>query len=184
MDSYDRLEVSGMDVNIILQTATHHAAISNYLQSFDEQTARFFAPHPSDLTSIHLFYEDPLNRGWCAIDEVSGMLKGYAILREGVVLNDQDRLKAYGFRLDNRIDASYAPSVASASKGTGLAEAMWKHILEDALQQGRRRIFLWGGVKAENVRAVRFYQKLGFIPIGNFFHEGDNLDMVYLARVD
>jgi GNAT superfamily N-acetyltransferase len=173
-----------MDVNICLQTVAHHTAISKYLQSLDEQTARFFAPHPSDLTSIQSFYEDPLNRGWCAVDEVSGMLKGYAILREGVIHNDQDRLKACGFRLDNRIDASYAPSVASASKGTGLAEGMWKHILEDALQQGRRRIFLWGGVKIENVRAVRFYHKLGFIPVGNFFHEGENLDMVYLARVD
>jgi ribosomal protein S18 acetylase RimI-like enzyme len=173
-----------MDINICLQTAAHHIAISKFLQSFDEQTARFFAPHLSDLTSIHLFYEDPLNRGWCAVDEVSGMLKGYAILREGVILNDQNRLKAYGFRLDSRIDASYAPSVVSASKGTGLAEAMWKHVLKDALLHGRRRIFLWGGVKVENVRAVRFYQKLGFIPIGIFFHEGDNLDMVYLARVD
>jgi len=184
MDSYDRLDVSSMDIDIFLQTAAHHAAISRYLQSFDEQTARFFAPHPSDLTTIQSFYEHPLNRGWCAEDEVSGSLVGYAILRKGVIQNDQDRLKAYGFRLDNRIDASYAPSVASASKGTGLAEAMWEHILDDALQQGRRRIFLWGGVKVENIRAVRFYRKLGFIPIGNFFHEGDNLDMVYLARVD
>jgi ribosomal protein S18 acetylase RimI-like enzyme len=173
-----------MDVNICLQTATHHTSIMKYLQSFDEQNARFFAPHSTDLTTIQSFYEDPLNRGWCAVDEVSGMLKGYSILRKGVIQNDQDRLKAFGFKLDNRIDASYAPSVASASKGTGLAEAMWKHILDDALQQGRRRIFLWGGVKVENERAVRFYHKLGFIPVGNFFHEGENLDMVYLARVD
>ena len=90
-------------------------------------SSRFFAPHPSDLTSIQSFYDDPLNRGWCALDEI------------------------------------------------------WSRVLQDAINQGRRRIFLWGGVKAENQRAIKFYERHGFIRLGTFLHEGENLDMVYLV---
>lgn len=170
-----------MDVNICLQTAAHHTAISAYLHSFDEQTARFFAPHPSDLTSIQAFYEDPLHRGWCAEDDASGSLVGYTILRLDITTHDRERMKGYGFRPDHRIDASFAPSVSAASRGTGLADALWSRVLRDAKDQGRRRIFLWGGVKAENQRAIRFYERHGFIRIGVFQHEGENVDMVYLV---
>jgi ribosomal protein S18 acetylase RimI-like enzyme len=170
-----------MDVNICLQTVAHHAAISKYLQSFDEQTARFFAPHPSDLQSIQSFYEDPLNRGWCALDDISGSLMGYAILRIDITIHDRVRIEGYGFMPDSRIDASFAPSVAAGSRGTGLADEIWSRVLQDAIDQGRRRIFLWGGVKAENLRAIRFYERLGFIRIGTFLHEGENMDMVYLV---
>jgi ribosomal protein S18 acetylase RimI-like enzyme len=170
-----------MNVNIFLQTATHHTAIMKYLQSFDEQTARFFAPHHSELTSIQSFYEDPLNRGWCALDEVLGSLVGYAILRVDITKHDRARIEGYGFLPDSRIDASFAPSVAAGSRGTGLADEIWSRVLQDAIDQGRRRIFLWGGVKAENLRAIRFYERLGFIRIGTFLHEGENMDMVYLV---
>lgn len=170
-----------MDVNICLQTATLHTAISSYLHAFDEQTARFFAPHPSDLRSIQAFYEDPLHRGWCAVDEASGSLAGYAILRIDITMHDRERMAGYGFRLDSRIDASFAPSVAAVARGTGLADALWLQVLQDAVAHGRRRIFLWGGVKAENQRAIRFYERIGFIRIGNFHHEGENIDMVYLV---
>ncbi|MGB4772642.1 MAG: GNAT family N-acetyltransferase [Chitinophagaceae bacterium] len=170
-----------MGVNICLQTVDHHTAIIEYLQSFDEQTARFFAPHPSDLPSIQSFYEDPLNRGWCAFDEVSGSLVGYAILRLDITIHDRARMEGYGFVSDSRIDASFAPSVAAGSRGTGLANEIWSRVLQYAIEQGRRRIFLWGGVKTENLRAIRYYERLGFIRIGRFLHEGENLDMVYLV---
>lgn len=170
-----------MDVNICLQTATLHTAISSYLHAFDEQTARFFAPHPSDPGSIQAFYTDPQHRGWCAVDEASGSLAGYAILRLDITFHDRDRMAGYGFRLDSRIDASFAPSVAAVARGTGLADALWRQVLRDAVDHGRRRIFLWGGVKAENQRAIRFYERLGFVRIGRFHHEGENIDMVYLV---
>ena len=164
-----------------LLTAEDFPMVLSYLQAFDAQTARFFAPHPSDLRSIQAFYEDPLHRGWCAVDEASGSLAGYAILRLDITMHDRQRMAGYVFRLDSRIDASFAPSVAKAARGTGLAAALWSHVLRNAREHGRRRIFLWGGVKAENQRAIRFYERLGFIRIGEFQHEGGNIDMVYLV---
>ena len=164
-----------------LLTAEDFPMVLSYLQAFDAQTARFFAPHPSDLRSIQAFYEDPLHRGWCAVDEASGSLTGYAILRLDITMHDRERMAGYGFRLDSRIDASFAPSVAMVARGTGLADALWLRVLQDAMDHGRRRIFLWGGVKMENQRAMRFYERLGFIRIGDFHHEGENIDMVYLV---
>lgn len=33
---------------------------------------------------------------------------------------------------------------------------------------GRTRIILWGGVRADNPRAIRYYEKNGFQPVGLF----------------
>lgn len=164
-----------------LLTAEDFPMLMGYLHAFDAQTARFFAPHPADMDVIRTFYGDPMHRGWCAVDEASGSLQGYAILRLDITMNDRERMARYGFTLDSRIDASFAPSVAAAERGTGLAEKLWLRVLADAREQGRRRIFLWGGVKAENHRAIRFYERAGFIRIGEFHHEGGNMDMVYLV---
>lgn len=182
MDSYDGLSRRNLiTVMTRLFTVEDHLKLFHYLHSFDEQSARFFAPHPSDLTSIQTFYEDPLHRGWCAVDNISGSLVGYAILRLDIPTHDRERMAGYGFRPDSRIDASFAPSVAAESRGTGLADELWSRVLRDAFEHGRRRIFLWGGVKAENHRAIRFYERHGFIRIGVFYHEGENVDMVYLV---
>jgi ribosomal protein S18 acetylase RimI-like enzyme len=164
-----------------LFTVEDHLKLFHYLHSFDEQNARFFAPHSSDLISIQTFYQDPLHRGWCGVDDTSVSLVGYAILRLDIPAHDRERMAGYGFRPDSRIDASFAPSVAVAYRGTGLADELWFRVLRDAKDYGRRRIFLWGGVKAENLRAIRFYERLGFIRLGTFLYEGENLDMVYLV---
>lgn len=40
-------------------------------------------------------------------------------------------------------------------------------------------MLLWGGVQATNERAIRYYTRNGFEPVGRFWHNGkDNLDRV------
>ena len=46
-------------------------------------------------------------------------------------------------------------------------------------QIGRRRIVLWGGVRADNPRAVHFYRKMGFVEQGQFAtKDTNNYDML------
>ncbi|MEU2180061.1 GNAT family N-acetyltransferase [Streptomyces thermolilacinus] len=45
---------------------------------------------------------------------------------------------------------------------------------------GRNRIILWGGVLADNQRAIRFYEKQGFRTVGSFTGAdgAESLDMM------
>ena len=44
------------------------------------------------------------------------------------------------------------------------------------------RLFLWGGVQASNERAVNFYKRNGFVELGRFQYNGDNIDMMLLIK--
>ncbi|WSQ32844.1 GNAT family N-acetyltransferase (plasmid) [Streptomyces sp. NBC_01527] len=45
---------------------------------------------------------------------------------------------------------------------------------------GEKRIILWGGVLADNLRAIRYYEKQGFQSVGSFTDAGGAwaLDMI------
>jgi RimJ/RimL family protein N-acetyltransferase len=48
-------------------------------------------------------------------------------------------------------------------------------MVEIARLFGQGRIILWGGVHAENLRAIKYYEKLGFERVGSFT-TGDGID--------
>jgi diamine N-acetyltransferase len=55
---------------------------------------------------------------------------------------------------------------------------MNKYVETIAFDLGIRHLVLWGGVQAGNERAIRFYEKIGYRPMGRFFYEGrENFDM-------
>lgn len=159
-----------------------HLQLLAYLQELDADAQRFFSPHGNSPEALASFYLDPKNRGWCYVSPETGRIGAYAVLRCGGLEHDTVRMVGYGFKPDERIDASFAPSVATDFRGTGVAAQLWARVLEDAISLGSTRIFLWGGVKAENHRAINFYVRCGFLTVGRFIHEGDNIDMVYLVR--
>ncbi len=55
---------------------------------------------------------------------------------------------------------------------------MFEHIERDLKACGARKIVLWGGEQYTNEKAFRFYLKHGFQTLGEFEHNGRNLDMV------
>ena len=152
--------------------------IHEYLVSLSPESQRRFAPHGYGADEIRAFYQDPLNIAFAVKHQDS--LVGYAVLRMACLQSDAERLKSYGFTLDERIDASFAPSVADAWQGRGAAAMMMDRMLAYAKEHGKRRIFLWGGVQADNARAFSFYRKYGFTELGRFHHNGENIDMVKL----
>lgn len=57
-------------------------------------------------------------------------------------------------------------------------------VTEVARLLGRTRIILWGGVRADDPRAIRYYENNGFRSVG-FFEEADgsrSLDMMLELR--
>jgi len=91
---------------------------------------------------------------------------------------DRERYLSYGMELKHQSDCEFAPSVADAWQSCGIGNAMFQFILEELKKTDIQRIVLWGGVQADNEKAVNYYLKHGFKQIGQFTHNGENFDMV------
>jgi GNAT superfamily N-acetyltransferase len=57
--------------------------------------------------------------------------------------------------------------------------AMLNFILEYLRLNSIQRIILWGGVQADNEKAVQYYLKNHFPILGEFEYNGRNYDMMY-----
>lgn len=158
--------------------ATDWDALVDYLQSLSTDTKKRFGPHLFDKQSIVAFYADTTVTGYIAVDTIRARIIAYAITKTGYLTHDADRLSSYGLLLNSHTDATYAPSVADAWQGKGIAKQILDMILADLKQQSINRIILWGGVQADNNKAILFYRKNGFITLGAFNYNGLNYDMI------
>lgn len=69
--------------------------------------------------------------------------------------------------------------MADAWQGLGLGGKMLQFILGDLRTTTNvNRLILWGGVQADNFRAVKYYENNGFRVLGKFDYQGDNYDMM------
>ena len=154
--------------------------LHEYLQHLSDETKKRFGPHPFDKAAITSFYNSSrLHQGYIAVDPLSGQLTGYAIIKIGFLAHDSSRLQSYGLTLNQTTDCTFAPSIADAWQGCGLGNAMLQFIIADLQQHTNvNRIILWGGVQADNCRAIKYYENNGFKIAGRFSYKGDNLDMM------
>lgn len=152
----------------------------HYLQNLSSETRSRFGPHPFDKDSIAAFYNDSTDRiGYVAIDTETGDLIAYSIIKIGFLEHDRTRLESYGLTLENKHDCTFAPSVADAWQGCGIGSNLFHFIITDLKSKAINRIILWGGVQANNERAVVYYHKLGFKTLGQFQYNGENYDMSF-----
>ncbi len=93
-------------------------------------------------------------REWTARDEFTGM--------------------AGGFVQEDGIPMLVGMWVAPERRGSGLAEALARGVIEWARGLGAQRIVLW--VVIGNARAERFYDRLGFAPTGIEMEMRNGLD--------
>ncbi len=155
--------------------------LAGYLNHLSPESKKRFGPHPFDEQSItNLYHSSPFLTGFLAIDPATTFIEAYAVVKRGILEHDRSRLESYGLMLDDASDCTFAPSVSDAWQGKGLGTEMLQYILSDLQQVGIKRIFLWGGVQADNHQALRFYQKNGFEILGKFVHQGENFDLLYL----
>ena len=152
----------------------------HFLTNLSPETLSTFAPHAFDETTIRQLCKNTdtsdIHR-YLAINQSSRCV-AYALLKTGIIWHDADRLKQYGLNPAEHLYGTFAPCVAEAYYGSGLAQALFKEIEEEARGQQMNRLILWGGVQKTNSRAVRFYEKSGFRIVGEFQYHGQNLDMV------
>lgn len=155
-----------------------------YLNQLSPDSRKRFGPHTFDLHTLRKIYENANDYiGYIAVEENTEKIIAYAILKKGYLEHDSQRLNSHGIQPDHQTDCTYAPSVADQWQGRGIGTGLFKYILSDIEKMPFRRIILWGGVQADNERAVRYYQNNGFTILGEFQYNGNNFDMLYNLQV-
>ncbi|MEV4754348.1 GNAT family N-acetyltransferase [Micromonospora sp. NPDC049559] len=89
------------------------------------------------------------------------------------------RYAGYGIALDPERTVRFGPCVADAWQGRGLAAALLPPAWDAVRLLAHDRVVLFGGVRAANHRARRFYLRHGFVEVGGFTNgDGDGIDMM------
>ncbi|MFJ9036819.1 GNAT family N-acetyltransferase [Streptomyces sp. NPDC102406] len=81
---------------------------------------------------------------------------------------DLTRYQDAGIRLSEPTDCRFGATLADGIQGRGIGTLAFPFVSETARLLGKARIILWGGVRADNPRAIRYYEKNGFQPVGSF----------------
>lgn len=150
-----------------------------YFETLSEKSKKRFGPHPFTMEAIVNTFKDTANyKMFVAKDSENDTIIAYTVVKIGWVDFDKDRLHFYGLSLKPK-DATIAPSVADNWQGRGLGSKFFWYVI-DYLKTtiGITRLILWGGVQSNNEKAVRLYKRFDFKYLGEFEHNGMNMDMV------
>ncbi|OKK04970.1 hypothetical protein AMK26_14485 [Streptomyces sp. CB03234] len=102
------------------------------------------------------------------LEEVlSGRIVGLLECSLGLNPDDIARYRAAGIRL-TATDCRFGPTLADDYQGRGIGTQVFPLVADAARCFGKKRIILWGGVLADNPRAIRYYRKNGFQTVGSF----------------
>ena len=115
-----------------------------------------------------------------AAAKVIGLMEFSFDIPEG----DLQRYAHYGVALDPHYDCRFGPTLADDFQNQGLGSAIFPYVVDVARKFGKRRIVLWGGVLADNRRAIHFYEKHGFVPVGSFIAADGLRDNDMILSID
>jgi len=151
----------------------------HYFENLSIETKKRFGPHQFEKQPVIDFYDyQDIHRGYVACSVDTNEIVAYAIIKLGFLESDYNRFLSYGIKLDSKTDCEFAPSVADLWQSCGIGNKLFHFILEDLKRTDVKRIVLWGGVQADNEKAVNYYKKNNFKQLGQFTHNGENFDML------
>lgn len=86
----------------------------------------------------------------------------------------------YGITLDIDSTCRFGPTLSDEYQSKGLGSLIFPYITKVAKLLDMKYIILYGGVLADNLRAIKYYEKHGFKMVGKFYNEEgiENLDMI------
>ncbi|MFI1395417.1 GNAT family N-acetyltransferase [Streptomyces sp. NPDC020681] len=161
----------GSDVVVRPLTHTDAEGLAGFLDGLSAESRRFstFAGH--DLAAARELCDaiaryDKLR---LVLEVVpSGRIVGLLEFSLALPAADIERYQSAGIRLTETTDCRFGPTLADDYQGKGVATLVFPLVTEVARRLGKKRIILWGGVLADNARAIRYYEKNGFRPVGSF----------------
>lgn len=166
-------------------------ALTAFFLGLSEKSRSTYEPHPFDRQTAERLCasidNDVTIRFLCVLRDGAPDMEivGYMILSRDISAKDQARL---GDRLDRSVSACLAPVIADTYQSQSLGTRMARHVLDSARAIGLRQVVLMGGVLADNPRARRLYERMGFRYVGEFWTEQPirrlNYDMILDLQAD
>ncbi len=147
------------------------AVLGQYFLGLSENTRNLYGPHDFDQpTADRLCSEIDYTQTirMIAIHPEEGVI-GYFILDLAVREHQLQRYAGYGLALDPAACCQIAPSVADRWQNQGIGSPLMLHIFNISRRMGFQYVLLTEGVYAHNIRAVHYYQKMGFHQAGTFY---------------
>jgi len=161
-----------------------------YLEDLSEATERLFRPHALTMEAGRKVCEEVDRSGFLRLiattsNEMEETAIAYLSIGLGARSGEIARYEGYGIGLDDQTDCLFAPSVADAYQNCGLGSVLAPRVLTLAKRLGYKRMVLQGGTQKVNHRGIHFYEKLGFVTVGEFVSSA-NLDgqMVSIGNWD
>jgi GNAT superfamily N-acetyltransferase len=164
---------SGLSINVRPIRLGDGDLLGEYFLGLSPETIDLYGPHPFDQVTADRFCAeiDPSQ----VIRWIATLTEGnherciaYVIQQFGIPPDELTRYAAAGLVLAAESGCLIAPSVADSHQNSGIGTPMLRHILNVANRLGIQVVVLMGGVFAHNLRAVHFYEKLGFRRIAPF----------------
>ncbi len=151
--------------------------LADYFAGLSAETRSRFQPHPlTSVVAARVCTEPDPATLRLVLSAVDGII-GYFVLETAVRTEDAMRYAGQGVALLSGRDFLFAPSIADAWQDRGLASLAMPHIMALAAAAGARSLVLMGGTQASNARAIRFYEKFGFLRCGGYQTDQWNHDM-------
>ncbi|MFG2024634.1 GNAT family N-acetyltransferase [Streptomyces sp. NPDC048825] len=173
---------------VVFRTLTHTDAerLAGFLEGLSPESRRLSTFDGYDLATARELCDaiaryDKLR---LVLEEVpSGRIIGLLELSLALTPADIARYQEAGIRLTETTDCRFGPTLADDYQGRGVGTLTFPLIADVARRLGRTRIILWGGVLADNARAIRYYEKNGFRPVGSFAGAdgAPSLDMMFTS---
>jgi RimJ/RimL family protein N-acetyltransferase len=155
--------------------------LAEFLAGLSEETRRFSTFSSYDIAAAQEMCDaiaryDKLR----FVVENSASIVGLLEFSFAIMETDIARYEKYGIMLDAATDCRFGPTLADEYQNKGVGTLVLPFIVDAARKFGKTRIILWGGVFADNARAIRYYEKNGFRWLGKFRFPGypESLDMM------
>ncbi|MYS53565.1 GNAT family N-acetyltransferase, partial [Streptomyces sp. SID6013] len=156
--------------DVVLRPLTHADAgqLAEFLDALSSESRRFSTFGGYDLATARELCDaiaryDKLR---LVLEDVpSGRIVGLLEFSLALTPGDIARYQDAGIRLAETTDCRFGPTLADGYQGRGVGTLAFPLVTEVARLLGRTRIILWGGVRADNPRAIRYYKKNGFQPV-------------------
>lgn len=143
---------------------TDDKRLATFLENLSEQTRQFSTRESYDLDEA---------QSLCSAINRYDKLRLVALIDNDLIIalfefslsivdNDHQRFKKYNIQLNELTDARFGPCISDQYQNRQLGYWLFEKTKTIARQMGKERLILWGGVRRDNQRAIRFYEKIGF----------------------
>ncbi len=170
---------TGDHENVVMRPllAEDATKLADFLDNLSEETRRLvdFKGNIEEISDKMIEAINKYDKQRLVIENSDHRIVGLMELSFGLPEDDVKRYAGYGITLDEATDCRFGPTLADEYQGSGLGSMVLPTITDIARRFSKSRMILWGGVLADNDRAIHFYEKFGFIIVGSFSDGRDDL---------